>query len=248
MLCPADHLLGPRVDESCRALDFTLFFEDLVLGCVPPAILLLLVPFALYHTRRQPVRVHEAPWIAVKLGILAALLGLQIAYLVIRMRSSSLRTRATIPSGVLSVVSTASTAVLSCWQHRRSWRPSLLLGLYFPAMILCDVARARTLWLVFSPSSPTVPLLFAAATFLTVLLLILEERRKKGVASDSSALTRETKSGVWDRTFFIWLLPVFRRGFRGLLTIDDLAGVDAELQADVLYHKLSESLMKCPVP
>ncbi|EAL91343.1 putative ABC multidrug transporter [Aspergillus fumigatus Af293] len=234
MLCAADHLLGPRVDESCRALDFTLFFEDLVLGCVPPAVLLLLVPFALYQTRRQPVRVHEAPWIAVKLGILAALLGLQIAYLVVRMRSSSLRTQATIPSGILSVVSTASIAVLSCWQHRRSWRPSLLLGLYFPTMILCDVARARTLWLVFSRSSPTAPSLFTAATSLTALLLILEERRKKGVASDSSALTQETKSGVWDRTFFIWLLPVFRRGFRGLLTIDNLAGVDAELQADVL--------------
>ncbi|KAF7157159.1 hypothetical protein CNMCM6106_002241 [Aspergillus hiratsukae] len=244
MLCPADHLLGPRVDERCRALDFTLFFEDLVLGCVPPAIFLLLVPFALYHTRRQPVRVHEAPWIVVKLGTLAALLGLQIAYLVLRMRSSSLPTRATIPSGILSVVSTASTAVLSCWQHRRSWRPSLLLGLYLPVVILCDVARARTLWLVFSPSSPTVPSLFTAATFLTVLLLILEERRKKGAASDSSALTRETKSGVWDRTFFIWLLPVFQRGFRGLLTIDDLAGVDAELQADVLYQKLSKSLIK----
>ncbi|KAH1934205.1 hypothetical protein KXV48_005163 [Aspergillus fumigatus] len=244
MLCAADHLLGPRVDESCRALDFTLFFEDLVLGCVPPAVLLLLVPFALYQTRRQPVRVHEAPWIAVKLGILAALLGLQIAYLVVRMRSSSLRTQATIPSGVLSVVSTASIAVLSCWQHRRSWRPSVLLGLYFPTMILCDVARARTLWLVFSPSSPTAPSLFTAATSLTALLLILEERRKKGVASDSSALTQETKSGVWDRTFFIWLLPVFRRGFRGLLTIDNLAGVDAELQADVLYFKLSGSLKK----
>jgi hypothetical protein len=67
MLCPADRLFGLRVDERCRALDFTLFFEDLVLGCVPPAIFLLLVPFALYQTRRQPVRVHDAPWIAVKL-------------------------------------------------------------------------------------------------------------------------------------------------------------------------------------
>ncbi|RLM01880.1 hypothetical protein CFD26_103018 [Aspergillus turcosus] len=178
----------------------------------------------------------------------SALLGLQVAYLVLRMRSSSLRTRATIPSGVLSVVSTASTAVLSSWQHRRSWRPSILLGLYFPVVILCDVARARTLWLVSSSSSPTVPSMFTAATFMTVLLLILEERRKKGIASDASAPTRETKSGVWDRTFFIWLLPVFRRGFRGLLTIDDLAEVDAELQADVLYHKLSKSLMNCLNP
>jgi hypothetical protein len=235
------------VDERCRALDFTLFFEDLVLGCVPPAIFFLLVPFALYHTRRQPVRVHEAPWIAIKLGILAALLGLQMAYLVFRVQSSSLQTCATVPSGVLSLVSTASTAVLSCWQHRRSWRPSLLLGLYFPVVILCDVARARTLWLV-SSSSPTVPSLFTAATFLTVLLLILEERRKKGVACDPNAPTRETKSGVWERTFFIWLLPVFRRGFRGLLTIDDLAEVDADLQADVLYQKLSKSLMKCLTP
>jgi hypothetical protein len=30
--------------------------------------------------------------------------------------------------------------------------------------------------------------------------------------------------------------------------MDNLAEVDAELQADVLFHKLSKSLMKCPVP
>ncbi|GFF28276.1 hypothetical protein IFM58399_01930 [Aspergillus lentulus] len=126
--------------------------------------------------------------------------------------------------------------------------PSLMLGLYFPVVILCDVARARTLWLVFSASSPGVPSLSTAATSLTVLLLNLEERRKKGFESDASATTREMQSGVWDRTFFIWLLPVFQRGFRGLLTIDDLADVDAELQAEVLYQKLSKSLMKRPVP
>ncbi|GAQ06389.1 hypothetical protein ALT_3710 [Aspergillus lentulus] len=178
---------------------------------------------ALYQTQRQPVRVHEAPWVAVKLGILAALLGLQIACLVLRMRSSSAWTPATIPSGLL---------------------PSLMLGLYFPVVILCDVARARTLWLVFSASSPGVPSLSTAATSLTVLLLIMEERRKKGFESDASATTREMQSGVWGRTFFIWLLPVFQPGIRGLLTIDDLADVDAELQADVLYQKLSKSLMK----
>ncbi|KAL4732837.1 hypothetical protein BDV11DRAFT_176289 [Aspergillus similis] len=242
MACPSDHLWGPRVDERCRAFDFTLFFEDSVLGCVPPAIFLFLVPFELYQARRQPVRVHEARWVTVKLGLCVVLLSLQMACLVLRLDSSGLQTRATLPSGLLSLASIVGAALLSCWQHRHSWRPSLLLGLYLPVALLCDAARARTLWL--ESSSSRIPGTFTAATSFLALLLILEERRKTVTTSEAQAVTQEIKSGIWDRSFFVWLLPIFKQGFRGLLTVDNLPEVDADLRADVLYHKLSTSLMQ----
>ena len=75
MACPsgADRLWGPRVDERCRTFDFTLLFEDSILGCVPPAMfLLLLLPITLWNVRRQPIRrqpirMRETRWIAGKL-------------------------------------------------------------------------------------------------------------------------------------------------------------------------------------
>ena len=67
----------------------------------------------------------------------------------------------------------------------------------------------------------------------------------KGASLHADGMTRETKSGIWNRAFFVWLLPVFRQGLRGLLTVEDLPGVDAELRAEVLYQRLSRSLVKC---
>lgn len=69
MTCPAgaDDLWGPQVDFHCRTFDFTLFFEDSILGCVPPAIFLVLLPAALYNVWRQPVRIQETTWMALKL-------------------------------------------------------------------------------------------------------------------------------------------------------------------------------------
>ena len=67
----------------------------------------------------------------------------------------------------------------------------------------------------------------------------------KGASLNADGMTRETKSGIWNRAFFVWLLPVFRQGLRGLLTVEDLPGVDAELRAEVLYQRLSRSLVKC---
>lgn len=112
-------------------------------------------------------------------------------------------------------------------------------------MILLDIARVRTLW--FIAQSPTVPSLFTVAISLTVLLLALEERKKRISLPGPDGLTRETKSGIWNRTFFFWLLPVFRKGFRDILTVGNLPAVDAELRADVLYQRLSETMVKCSI-
>ena len=69
MACPsgADRLWGPRVDERCRTFDFTLLFEDSILGCVPPAMFLSLLPIAMWNVRRQPIRMRETRLIAGKL-------------------------------------------------------------------------------------------------------------------------------------------------------------------------------------
>lgn len=42
-----DWAFGPRVDISCRAFDFTLYFEDIFLSAVPYSVFILLLPLSL---------------------------------------------------------------------------------------------------------------------------------------------------------------------------------------------------------
>lgn len=48
-----DRVFGPRVSSSCRAFDFTLYFEDVFFAIVPNVAFLLLVPAAVYHLLRS---------------------------------------------------------------------------------------------------------------------------------------------------------------------------------------------------
>lgn len=59
--CPfgADNQFGPRISIQCRPFDFTLLFEDILFGCLPPAVFFLLVPPWLYFLRSQSVKVDS---------------------------------------------------------------------------------------------------------------------------------------------------------------------------------------------
>ena len=50
----SDDVFGPRVDTACRPFDFTLLFEDVVLTCVPAAVLICVLPPYLVALLRQP--------------------------------------------------------------------------------------------------------------------------------------------------------------------------------------------------
>jgi hypothetical protein len=50
----SDRIFGPRVDPSCRAFDFTLFFEDIFFACLPTAVFFLLLPFHITVLAKSP--------------------------------------------------------------------------------------------------------------------------------------------------------------------------------------------------
>ena len=60
-VCPfgADNQYGPRIDINCRPFDFTLLFEDICFGCLPPSVFLLVVPAWLYSLRNRSVKVDS---------------------------------------------------------------------------------------------------------------------------------------------------------------------------------------------
>lgn len=60
-VCPfgADNQFGPRTDISCRPFDFTLLFEDICFGCLPPSVFLLAVLTWLYSLWNRSVKVDS---------------------------------------------------------------------------------------------------------------------------------------------------------------------------------------------
>ena len=57
--CPkdSDRAFGPVVDGQCRAFDFTLFFEDVFLACIPSFIFLTLGLFRVSQLVRKPLTI-----------------------------------------------------------------------------------------------------------------------------------------------------------------------------------------------
>lgn len=62
-----DRAFGPQVAVSCRAFDFTLYFEDTVFAILPTAALLLLLPLPLGFLLRNPKVVKRSKLLTVKL-------------------------------------------------------------------------------------------------------------------------------------------------------------------------------------
>jgi hypothetical protein len=63
-----DNVFGPRVDASCRAFDFTLFFEDVILACLPNAVFLLLLPLPWALLFQRPDVVNRSNLLTAKLA------------------------------------------------------------------------------------------------------------------------------------------------------------------------------------
>lgn len=59
--CPfgADNQFGPRISISCRPFDFTLLFEDIFFGCLPPVVFFLLLPPWLYFLWPRSIKVDS---------------------------------------------------------------------------------------------------------------------------------------------------------------------------------------------
>jgi hypothetical protein len=63
-----DAAFGPRVHISCRAFDFTLYFEDVVFACLPSAVFLLLLPMSWAVLLKSPDVVKRSKLLAAKLA------------------------------------------------------------------------------------------------------------------------------------------------------------------------------------
>jgi hypothetical protein len=71
---------------------------------------------------------------------------------------------------------------------------------------------------------------FMAAMTAKLRLLVLEVKSKRAFLKNPyDQLPTESTSGIFDRSYFWWLNPLFIRAFQSLLSFEDLPEIDVDL-------------------
>ncbi|KAL4967241.1 P-loop containing nucleoside triphosphate hydrolase protein, partial [Aspergillus stella-maris] len=246
--CPAtaDVVFGPRVDVACRTFDFTVYFEDAFLACLPSAIFVALFPAALWQLRLQLRRVQRSRLLGCKLVVLNALLICQLVFVILRQLGSSttgLQSEISIPSDVVELLALTCAIALSYIHHVRSIRPSTLLVCFLSARSLLSVARVRTQWLIPTATRPAIP--FTLGFILTLVSTVLESLGKESDLVPQPATknpnTPEPFSGFWKRATFAWLTATFREGYTKVISVHDLPDLDPKLGSQVVARQLYDA-------
>jgi ATP-binding cassette subfamily C (CFTR/MRP) protein 1 len=169
---------------------------------------------------------------------------LQLALLIAWCLPSEPTTKASIASAVFSVIDALAMFILSYTEHIKSPHPSSTLNVYLFFSVLFDIAQARTLWLLHS--SHSIAAIFTASLALKSLMLILEAAEKRDfLIGQYQHLAVETTSGIFNRSVFWWLNSMFMRGFRTLMTIDDLFVIEEMFESERLQQKLQVKWHSC---
>ena len=151
------------------------------------------------------------------------------------------RTRASLAAAALALLSTVSLCALSYAEHARAVRPSSLLSAFLVATLLFDIARTRTLWLRAAAdhtTGRTIAYVSVAAVVVKAVVLVLEAVAKRRLLRpEYRACPPEATSGIINRSFFWWLNPLFRQGYRRVLDLDDLFVIDKHLASTYWYPR-----------
>ncbi|KAK3311692.1 P-loop containing nucleoside triphosphate hydrolase protein [Chaetomium strumarium] len=247
-----DDSFSPHAGDCRGGFDFTLLFEESILTLLPAGLILLLVPPRVWFLWRREKKVAAGYYLSavVKISAWTLLFSLQLASLILwaTPSASPARTRTTLAAVIVAPISTFALAVLSYAEHSRAVRPSTLIGTFLLATLLFDIAHARTLWLRASLYSSFGGSISNAIAYLAVaacvvkgcVVLVLEavEKRRASLRDRFREYPPEATASIFNRGFFWWLNPLFRRGFFGReLDVDDLFVLDKHLRAEYCFAR-----------
>jgi ABC-type multidrug transport system fused ATPase/permease subunit len=144
-------------------------------------------------------------------------------------------TQCSLVSGVLNVVAAVFTVALSLLAHYKSHRPSILLCSYLFLSVLSNVARCQELWFATEESNDVT---FAAVytVLIVVQLLFLgtnSKWRMSWLGWEAKDHSPEETSSIFSLALFSWLNSLLLRGYRGVLSVDDLYPLDPAIATQV---------------
>ncbi|KAL8839223.1 MAG: hypothetical protein Q9170_001829 [Blastenia crenularia] len=164
---------------------------------------------------------------------------LQVVLVALWASHDATRTKVSIANAVITLIGTLSFGVLSFAEHQRTIRPSLLLEAYLLLTLVFDAARVRTLWLQGYNNAPAAVL--TAALAIKICLLVAEAWEKRSILrAEFAGQSPEATSGLFGKSFFLWLNRLFRTGYKQSLSLEDLTPLDKHLTSNYLYNKLHQ--------
>ncbi|KAI0136261.1 putative ATP-binding cassette transporter [Xylariales sp. AK1849] len=227
----SEDAFGPGIGHDCRGgFDFTLLFEQAVLGVIPASVFILAFLSRLTYLAKKQVTTSNSVARIQNLAVAITFFSLQLVLLVVWSLHETERTSITVTSATLNLVVALQVVALTWIEDARSVRPSSILNVYLLFTFLFDVAQLRTLWL--QHDKTTISILLSVSTFTKGALLFLEARSKTSYAEKQyKDLPPESTSGVISRSVLWWMNDLFLQGFSSVLTLGDLYALDTDLSS-----------------
>lgn len=162
---------------------------------------------------------------------------MQIASLAIRSSKSEFRTSTSIPALALNLVAALALALVLFVEHCRALRESAFLGMYLSATFLLSIATCRSYFM--RPGLEALGGLAAADAVLRLIIALLEEVSKNSLIIDDE-LRRishgESIAGFWTRSLFMWLNPMIWKGYKDVISIEDIGEIGPEFSSSRLFN------------
>lgn len=249
-----DSYFGPIA--KCSQLDFTLTFEQSILGIGISSLFLLWLPFKFVNLYKAPIRtstnsIHKAKivWYTFRERFLLTeqvisilILALQLAILVLW--SLTPITTVAIAAAVLELSSVVAISMLGVTEYQRTIRPSRTTTTYLLGAILADCVIIRTLYIRDYVSN--IAYITTAAVACKVVYLLLESWPKTGYLKlMSHPPGRVDVAGPFSRAFMMWLNPMLIRGYSNILSLTDVYPLDHDLYSEALRDKMEQCWEKC---
>ncbi|KAK4202032.1 putative multidrug resistance-associated protein [Triangularia verruculosa] len=243
--CIDDESFGPSV-RGCRGdFDFTLKFEKIFFAIIPSIIFIALSLPSIIQLYRKPYIVEGAILRYSKLLAISIYSIFQIGQLALSIAKSRRLGVYFIPADALTFASSICMIILSFLEHSKSPRPSILLNAYLFIAILLDISQTRTIWLASTNDDEyNYARIFTVGVAIRALLVVLESQSKSRsiLQWDNKAHSPEETSGLYGLSAYFWLNKLFLRGYRGVLTLDDLFPLDHNISSDKLWARAGHSI------
>jgi ATP-binding cassette subfamily C (CFTR/MRP) protein 1 len=119
-------------------------------------------------------------------------------------------------------------------------RPSTIIALYSFFSAIFDGFQARTLFLL-NTSTPLFST-FIAGTCVKIILLILESCSKRAFLKDPyNSLSEEELGGVFSVNLLWWINALIVKGYKTLLSADDLPKIDTHLSTELCRDEFQKA-------
>ncbi|CAE7199875.1 hypothetical protein P3342_010333 [Pyrenophora teres f. teres] len=249
--CPIhdENAFGPvvvAVPACYNGFDFTLLFEEIFFSLVPNAILTILLISRVFQLQRKrpctsTTKRLDQYWIKQIAHVGFILINL-VKLIVLCV--SAPRTSFSIPTAIVSLFVALCVPLLTHLEHYRSPRPTSLLSLYLGLVLLFDIVRTRTLWVI--QNNRPFAITFSVGVGVHVLLFLAINICSNAATTDQR-LPRETRANVYTRGLFWWLNPLFWLGSKTILDVPHLPAIDIGLRSPDFFDKVWEQWSDLPL-